>query len=58
MEKIEIVMTLGKETKGTFVYEEELGEGGKPPVLRTQYIQKWALGSSPPKKIKVTIEPM
>ncbi len=46
----------GKETEGTYVYEEELGEGGKPPVLKTQYIQKWVLGSNPPAKIKVTIE--
>jgi len=51
-----MVLTKAKETKGTYVYEEELGEGGKPPVLKTQYIQKWVLGSNPPTKIKVTIE--
>ncbi len=56
MQKIEIILTKGKETKGTYVYEEELGDGGKPPVLKTQYVQKWALGSNPPEKIKVTIE--
>ena len=56
MEKTEVSMTLTKETKGTYVYEEEL-VAGKPPVLRTQYIQKWVLGAEPPKKIKVTIEP-
>jgi hypothetical protein len=55
MQKIEVILTLGKETKGTYVYEEEPGEG-KPPVLKTQYLQKWALGSNPPTKIKVTIE--
>ena len=55
MQKIEVILTLGKETKGTYVYEEETGEG-KPPVLKTQYLQKWALGSNPPAKIKVTIE--
>jgi hypothetical protein len=57
MDKIEIILTKAKETKGTYVYEEVLGEGGKPPVLKTQYIQKWVLGSNPPDQIKVTIEP-
>jgi hypothetical protein len=57
MDKIEVILVKGKETKGTYVYEEPLGEGGKPPVLKTRYIQKWALGSNPPEKIKVTIEP-
>jgi hypothetical protein len=56
MQKIEVILVKGKETKGTYVYEEELGEGGKPPVLKTQYIQKWALGNHPPDRIKVTIE--
>lgn len=56
MDKIEIIMTLAKETKGTYVYEEAI-VAGKPPVLKTQYIQKWVVGAEPPKKIKVTIEP-
>ena len=41
MQKLEVVLVTGKETKGTYVYEEELSEGGKPPVLKTQYIPKW-----------------
>ena len=57
MEKIEVILVKAKETKGTYVYEEELGEGGRPPALKTQYIQKWVLGKEPPEKIKVTIEP-
>ena len=56
MQKIEVILAMSKETKGTYVYEEELGEGGKPPVLKTQYIQKWVLGANPPDRIKVTIE--
>jgi hypothetical protein len=56
MEKIEVILTKAKETKGTYVYEEDIGDGGKPLVLKTQYIQKWVLGSNPPEKIKVTIE--
>ena len=58
MERIEVILVKAKETKGTYVYEEELGEGGKPPALKTQYIQKWVLGNDPPEKIKVTIEPV
>lgn len=57
MEKIEVILVKSRETKGTHVYEEELSEGGKPPALKTQYIQKWVLGQAPPEKIKVTIEP-
>jgi hypothetical protein len=56
VDKIEVILVKGKETKGTYVYEEELGEEGKPPVLKTQYIQKWVFGSNPPNKIKVTLE--
>lgn len=54
MQKIETFLVLLRETKGTFVYEEE---AGKPPAVKTQYIQKSAVGSDPPKKIKLTIEP-
>ena len=54
MEKIETTLLLARETKGTYVYEEE---AGKPPAVKTQYIQKTAIGSDPPKKIKLTIEP-
>ena len=41
MNKIEVILTRAKETKGTYVYEEDVGDGGKPPVLKTQYVQKW-----------------
>jgi hypothetical protein len=54
--KLNVNMTKIKETKGTYVYEEDTGDAGKPPVLKTQYVQKWALGSAPPNKIRVTIE--
>lgn len=57
MDKLQILLTLSRETKGTYVYEEELGEGGKPPIIKTQYIQKWALGSNPPKRLRLTVEP-
>jgi len=49
-----VKMKLGKATKGTYVYEEEPGD--QPPVIRTLYIQKWALGQNPPKEIQVTVK--
>jgi len=58
MEKIQVVLAKARETKGTYVYEQDLGEAGKPPMIRTQYIQKWVFGSNPPDKIRVTIEPV
>jgi hypothetical protein len=57
MKKAEVVLSRAKETPGTYVYQEELGDGGKPPALKTQYVQKWVLGSHPPDKIEETIEP-
>lgn len=56
MDKIEVILVIGKETKGTYVYEEQIVQG-KPPVLKTQYIQKWVLGPTPPDKIRISIEP-
>lgn len=54
MKKIEAEFEIEKETKNTIRYEEVTE--GRPPAIRTIYIQKWALGKNPPKKIKVTIE--
>jgi len=54
MKKIEVKLEIEKETKNTFRYEEVTE--GRPPVVKTIYIQKWALGKNPPKRIKITIE--
>lgn len=43
-----------RETKNTVRYEEETN--GQPPAVGTLYVQKWALGSPAPAKLKVTIE--
>jgi hypothetical protein len=50
---IECEFEMEKETKNTVRYAEVAA--GKPPVIGTLYIQKWALKGSP-KKLKVTIE--
>jgi len=53
-EKIEQEMKLEKETKNTFRYAVVV-QGGKPPAVRTIYIEKWAIPSHPD-KIKLTVE--
>lgn len=47
------VLKLEKETKGTRKYQE-VEVPGKPPVIGTLYVQKWAAGTSD--VIKVTLE--
>jgi len=46
---------LEKETKNTIRYTEK-PEAGKPPVIGTIYIQKWALPEPMPQTIAVTVE--
>lgn len=41
-----------KETKGTIRFKE-VPEAGKPPVIGTLYVQKWAAGNA--ERIVVTI---
>lgn len=56
--KIEILFTEEKATKNTIRFEEDLDLEGKPPKIKTLYLQNWVLkGLGNPKKIKVTIEP-
>jgi hypothetical protein len=43
--KLEATFTLERETKNTYRYQEEPSGSGKPPIIGTLYIQKWALGS-------------
>ena len=52
---IEQNFTFEKETKNTYRYQVELE--GKPPAITTLYIMKWALGTKPPVRIKVTVTP-
>jgi len=41
-----------KETKGTIRFKE-VPEDGKPPIIGTLYMQKWAAGSA--EKVTVTV---
>lgn len=50
MEKINILMTLVKSTKGTHVY------GNKDSVIPSVYIRKTGLPTPPPQEITITIE--
>jgi len=55
LEKIVVELEHEKVTKSTIRYAE-ITEDGQPPKIKTIYIQKWALGTNPPTKVRVTIE--
>ena len=52
---MEVVFEYEKQTKNTYRYMEKT-ELGKPPMIKTLYVQKWAFAGNPPEKIKVKIE--
>ena len=54
-EPFKMQFQLEKATKNTFKYEEQ-PESGQPPRIGSLYVQKWALGGDPPKRITVTIQ--
>jgi hypothetical protein len=54
MEAISIIMELEKETKNTVRYAEKTE--GKPPVIGTLYIQKWATAPEAPTVIRVQVQ--
>jgi hypothetical protein len=59
MEKLELKFSREKETKHTIRYREELGEVGyssRDIAVGTIYVQKQALGSPVPQRLRVTIE--
>ncbi len=53
MESQKLTFTLERETKNTIRYAEDAN--GKPPAVGTLYVQKWLLGTAPPKNLIVTI---
>ncbi len=48
-----LTFAVERETKNTIRYQEEAQ--GRPPVVGTLYIQRWALGEPAPHKFTVTI---
>ena len=54
MEPQTLTFTVERDTKNTIRYQEETN--GKPPAIGTIYVQKWLLGTNPPKTITVTIQ--
>lgn len=48
-----IIFEMEKETKNTVRFQEV--SEGKPPVIGTLYVQKWALPKPVPQKITVTL---
>ena len=57
MEEFEAKFTYEKSTKNTHRYQEQ-AEDGKPEVIGTLYVQKWAVGgNNPAKAITVKVTP-
>ncbi len=54
MERQTLVFVTERETKNTVRFQEEAS--GKPPVIGTLYVQRWALGEPLPRRLTVTIE--
>ena len=54
MERQTLVFVTERETKNTVRFQEEAS--GKPPVIATLYVQRWALGEPLPQRLTVTIE--
>ena len=54
MERQTLVFITERETKNTVRFQEEAS--GKPPVIGTLYVQRWALGEPLPQRLTVTIE--
>ena len=54
MERKTLVFVTERETKNTVRFQEEAS--GKPPVIGTLYVQRWALGEPLPQRLTVTIE--
>ena len=54
MERQTLVFVTERETKNTVRFQEEAS--GKPPVIGTLYVQRWALGEPLPQRLIVTIE--
>ena len=55
-ESFTIQFRLEKPTTNTFKYAEQ-PEPGQPPRIGSLYVQKWALGEDPPKRMAVTVKP-
>jgi hypothetical protein len=53
---LKMVFQYSRATKNTHKYEE-VPESGQPPRIGSLYVQKWALGEDPPKRVTVTVQP-
>jgi hypothetical protein len=53
METQTLNFTLERETKNTIRYQEDAS--GNPPAIGTIYVQKWLLGTTPPRNLTITI---
>jgi len=51
--RLETTLSLEKQTKNTYRFRED---PERPPIFNYIYLQKWAFGSNPPRRIKVIVE--
>jgi len=56
METFKRTFELERDTKRTYRYREV--QEGDPEAVGSLYVQKWATGSPPPKRITATLEPV
>ena len=56
MDKQTMTMTKDKETQNTIRYAADPSLG--PAACRTVYVERWALGKTPPEKLRVILEPL
>ena len=54
MKRQTLVFATERQTKNTVQFQEEAN--GKPAVIGTLYVQRWALGEPLPQRLTVTIE--
>ena len=56
MDRQTMILTKDKETQNTIRYAADPSQG--PAACRTVYVERWALGTPPPEKLRVILEPL
>ena len=56
MDRQTMILTKDKETQNTIRYAADPSQG--PAACRTVYVERWALGKTPPEKLRVILEPL
>lgn len=54
MDRIVVPMAYARATKNKYVYEAE--GSSAPEAVHSLYLEKWAVGNSPPTRVTVVVE--